>query len=243
MATWQIVSAVVSALIAGGLLWWRSSVLKDLAVMAATPTVRSADAARAAAGTLVEVKGKITSREPLIAEFSQQPCVWHRSTVEEEVEKPHNSDRSRARDTTKRTVHDNTRLVAAEIDDGSGPMAIDLNGATLEGVVAVKTFDREPGGGLSISFGGISLGNSVVGYHRHEELIPTGQQVYVLATSAGPGRPLSADPAGKNPFLVTVHSEEKRSSDNTSTARWLQGAAYAFFAAAAAFLVVPAFLG
>ncbi len=182
MATWQIVVAVIAALIGGGLVWWRNSVLKDVRLMLATETTPTGAIAGKAAGTLVEIKGTITSSEPLEAEFSKKSCVWHRSVIEEEYRKP-SSGPDRSSETSRREVHNSTRFSRASVDDGSGPVAINLGSATFEGIEVVNTFDKA-GGGVSISLGPLTIGDNTIGHHKREEVVPVGHAIYVLATAA-----------------------------------------------------------
>lgn len=238
MATWQIVVAVIAALIGGGLVWWRNSVLKDVRLMLATETTPTGAIAGKAAGTLVEIKGTITSSEPLEAEFSKKSCVWHRSVIEEEYRKP-SSGPDRSSETSRREVHNSTRFSRASVDDGSGPVAINLGSATFEGIEVVNTFDKA-GGGVSISLGPLTIGDNTIGHHKREEVVPVGHAIYVLATAAAGGG-VGVDPSGRNPFIVSVNSEEERIGENLHTAKWLFRIALAIFAIGALLLIVPSF--
>jgi len=58
-----------------GLLWWRSSVGRELGLMTATKTSSAADVSGKQAGRLVELKGSLRSDALIKGEFSQRECV------------------------------------------------------------------------------------------------------------------------------------------------------------------------
>ena len=78
------VCAAVAALVGAGLLWWRSRVGREVALMASLQTSGAGIIAQLAPGTPVEVKGTLRVRAPLKAEFSQQPCCYFKSEIERE---------------------------------------------------------------------------------------------------------------------------------------------------------------
>ena len=78
------ICAAVAALIGLGLLWWRSRVGREIALMASLETSGAGSVAQLPPGTAVEVKGTLRVRMPLAAEFSQQPAAWYKSEIERE---------------------------------------------------------------------------------------------------------------------------------------------------------------
>ncbi len=79
------ICAAVAALVGLGLLWWRSRVGREIALMASLETSGAGSVAAIAPGTLVEVKGTLRVRVPLKAEFSGQPCAYYKSEIEREA--------------------------------------------------------------------------------------------------------------------------------------------------------------
>src|SRR5262249_59526645 len=142
---WVVVmGAVVALAAAGGLLWWRRRVGEELRLMAATPTSKAAEVARLAPGTVVEVKGTLRCTGPLTAELSKQSCVYFKSEIQREVVYYENdSQGKRQRKTRTESVQSNTRFAPCAVEDASGRVAINLDGADIEGQQQVVN-QREP---------------------------------------------------------------------------------------------------
>ena len=70
-----------------GLLWYRSRLGGERALMAATPTSKAADVARLAPGTIVEVKGNLRCQAPLKGEFHRKhvPIFGPRPTARRSI--------------------------------------------------------------------------------------------------------------------------------------------------------------
>lgn len=218
--------AAVAALGGLGLLWWRSRVGKEIALMASLETSGAGSIAAMAPGTLVEVKGTLRVRAPLQAEFSGQPCAYYKCEItREETYYERNSDGRDERKTRTTTVYSNMKYGQCLVEDTSGKVGIDFDGADVE---AVKTIDEPtsaPGAGSTASVIGGVL-SAVAGrnerYQRREYILAPDIPVYVLA-EVHDGGLLGKPPSGsKNKTFVISHkSEEERSKSLTSTTRWL----------------------
>ncbi|MEK6954601.1 MAG: GIDE domain-containing protein [Candidatus Micrarchaeota archaeon] len=79
-------------------------------------------------GVLLKISGKVSSK-PFEGPFSKQDCVWARSVREEYVES--GSFKSREGGHWK-TVEDRITTKPFEIDDGTGKIAVDLEGVLAE---------------------------------------------------------------------------------------------------------------
>ena len=105
----------------------------EIALMAPTATSKTADVAKLAPGALVEIKGTLRCAQPLTAEFSNQACVYFRAEIEcDEVWYDTDSQGKQRRNTRKITLHSYIRYVPCEIEDDSGRVAVDLDGAEIE---------------------------------------------------------------------------------------------------------------
>lgn len=232
------ICAAVAALIGLGLLWWRSRTGKEIALMASLETSGAGSIATTAPGTAVEVKGTLRVRQPLAAEFSGQPAAYHRSEIErEEVYYERDSQGKDQRRTRKTTVYSNVKYGQCLVEDQTGRVGIDFDGADVEAVEVVNEPTAPPGGGLGM-VGGII--NAVAGnqerYQRKESILAPDIAVYVLGEVREGG--LIGKPASgsKNKTFVISHkSEEERTKSLTSTTRWLLGIAIFLFVLAAVF--------
>lgn len=232
---------VVAAVAGAGLLWWRRSVGREIALMAGTPTSRAADVAALAPGTLVEVKGTLRVREPLTAEFSQKPAAYfNASIVREEVYYERNSKGESQRRTRTTTVYQNIKYGACLIEDQSGRVGIDFDGATVEAAQTVNEPTMNPAGTASGVVAGVlnALSSHSESFRRVEHALAPDIPVYVLAEVQNGG--LLGKPAqgSKNKTFVVSHkSEEERVKSLTSTTRWLLVGAILAFVVAVGMLV------
>src|SRR4051812_2089486 len=130
-----------------GLFWYRSRVGGERALMAATQTSRAADVARLVPGTIVEVKGNLRCQAPLRGEFSKEPCAYFfAKTDREEVYYERDSQGRSERKTRTQTIHSNIRFAPCLVQDQSGTVAINIEGADVEGEQAFNRREREQQG-------------------------------------------------------------------------------------------------
>jgi len=229
------ICAAVAALVGVGLLWWRSRVSGEIALMASLETSGAGSVARMAPGTMVEVKGTLRVRVPLVAEFSQQPAAWYKSEIErEETYYERDSNGRDQRRTRNTTVYTNTKYGQCLVEDQTGRVGIDFDGAEVEAVEVVNEPTAAPGGGGGV-IGGIlsAVAGNNERYQRKERILAPDIAVYVLGEVREGG--LVGKPAGgsKNKTFVISHkSEEERTRSLTSTTRWLLIVAVVLFVAA-----------
>ena len=115
------ICAAVAALVGLGLLWWRSRVGREIALMASLDTSGAGSVAQLPPGTAVEVKGTLRVRAPLAAEFSQQPAAWYRSEiVREETYYERDSQGRDQRRTRSTTVYQNMKYGQCLVEDRTG---------------------------------------------------------------------------------------------------------------------------
>lgn len=231
------ICAAVAALVALGLLWWRSRVSRELALMASLETSGAGTIVQQSPGTLVEVKGTLRVRVPLQAEFSQQTCAYYKCEIErEEVYYERDSQGRDQRKTRTTTIYSNMKYGQCLIEDESGKAGIDFDGAEVEAVQTVNEPTAAPnatgGGMLGTVLAAISNTNAT--FRRKESILAPDIPVYVLGEVQQGG--LIGKPASgsKNKTFVISHkSEEERTKSLTSTTRWLMVGAAALFVLAA----------
>ena len=169
----------------------------------------------------VKLTGTIRCDRPLTSELKQEPCVHYQMSVRREYEETvtkRDSDGKSYRDTERgsETVSSNQRSVPFHVEDHTGQIEVNPNGASIETVKILDEFRQEQSAGGMISFGGFSLalgstsGNRrTLGYHYTESILPTEQQVLVVATvSDQTGHLVLQRPAEKaNQFIIALKTE------------------------------------
>ena len=219
------ICTAVAALVGLGLLWWRSRVGGEIALMAALETSGAGSVAQLAPGMAVEVKGTLRVRVPLEAEFSGEPAAYYKSEVErEETYYERDSDGREQRKTRTTTVYSTMKYGQCLIEDQSGRVGIDFEGAVVVAVEVVNEPTAPPGESGTGIIGGVlsALSNSNARYTRKENILEPDIPIYVLGeVQAGGliGKPASGS---KNKIFVISHkSEEERTKSLTKTTRWL----------------------
>jgi hypothetical protein len=217
--------AGIAALIGLGLLYWRSRVGREIALMASIETSGAGSLAAMAPGTVVEVKGTLRVRVPLVAEFSQQPAAWYKAEIErEETYYERDSSGKEERRTRTTTVYSDMKYGQCLVEDQTGRVGIDFDGAEVEAVQVVNEPTAPPGSGGGGMIGNMlsSLSNMNARYTRKESLLAPDIPVYVLAqVHAGGliGKPVEGSKS--KTFVISHKSEEERTKSLTSTMRWL----------------------
>ena len=180
-----------------------------MAAMAATETSNARDVAGKAPGTLVELKGQFRCSAPLVSEFAQKPCVWYRALTEREVEKRETDSDGKWR--TRRdyeTESDVTKFApAVVIEDATGSVAVEFNWAKVEGE---QVHHRTESAGVGQSLVSGLLGAGTLGYRYTEWVVAADIPVYLLGTVIAGGK-IGKASGSKQPFVISIKSEEERS--------------------------------
>jgi hypothetical protein len=234
------ICAAVAALVGLGLLWWRSRVGREIALMGSLETSGAGSVAQLPPGTAVEVKGTLRVRAPLAAEFSQRPAAWYQSEiVREETYYERDSQGRDQRRTRTTTVYQNMKYGQCLVEDQTGRVGIDFDGAEVEAVEVVNEPTADPSGPAGV-VGGIL--NMVAGrnerYQRKESILSPDIPVYLLG-EVQPGGLIGKPASGsKNrTFVISHKSEEERTKSLASTTRWLLIIAIVLFVAAVGLVV------
>lgn len=179
-----------------------------------------------------ELKGTAQCETPLKAELSEEPCVYYSMSVEERYEERY-TERDSQGNTQQRTrtgssvVASNTQATRFQIDDGTGVLDVDSDGASIDARTVMDKYEPYSGGGGSLNIGSFTLNfggtiggaRRVLGYHYRESIIAPGQQLYVLGeVDDSSGTPVMKRPSEKGkPFILSIKSEEEitRSSERS----------------------------
>ena len=242
------VFAGIAAIIGLGLLWWRFRVMRELRVMSSVEVSGAGSVATMPAGQVVEVAGTLRVRQPLTAEFSGRPCAYYKCEIErEEVYYERDSQGRQERRTRTTTVYSNIKYGQCLIEDSSGRVGLDFDGADVEAEQTVNEPCAPPGqmqmGGV---IGGVlsALANSNSTYRRKENMLAPDIPVFVLGeVQAGGliGKP--AKGSHNKIFVISNKSKEERTTSLSSTARWLLIFIILCFVAAAGLLAWSAAKG
>jgi hypothetical protein len=220
------VFAGIAAVVGIGLLWWRWRVVRELGVMSSVDVSGAGSVAAMPPGQVVEVAGTLRVREPLTGEFSGKPCAYYKAEIErEEVYYERDSQGREERRTRTTTVYSTTKFGQCLIEDSSGRVGLDFEGADVEGVQTVNEPCAPPGQTqMSGVIGGVlsALSNSNSTYRRKEVMLAPDIPAFVLGEVQQGG--LIGKPAkgSHNKIFVISHkSKEERTTSLTKTARWL----------------------
>src|SRR5918995_5281524 len=216
-------------LVAGGvMLYFRNRTKQKSALMSQTETSNASDVNRLSPGTLVEVKGRLRCEEPLTSEFAEKTCAYYSSTVTREYLRPDydDDDNDVGSDRRSEVVAQNVQFAPFVVEDDSGVVGVDAEGAEVDARQVVNRFDRNTGNEGSFSLGGMTVnlggGERTIGYRYTESILPVDEQVYVLGT-VREGGGIGTPPPGAegHRFVVSHRSEEAHAQSLGKTALWL----------------------
>src|ERR671910_2611489 len=132
-------------LIAGGvLLYFRNRTKHKSALMSQTETSNASDVSGIAPGTLVEVKGTLRCDEPLTSEMAEKTCAYYSSTVTREYLRSDYDDDDNDAGSDRRTeiIAQNVQFAPFVVEDDSGSVAVDAEGAEDAEVDARQVVNR-----------------------------------------------------------------------------------------------------
>jgi E3 Ubiquitin ligase len=214
-------------LVAGiALLYFRNKNKQKADLMGQTETTGASDVSGLAPGTLVEVKGTLRCEEPLTSEMAGERCAYYSSKVIREYMERDYDDDDVGSDRRSEVVAHNEQFAPLAVEDSTGSVAVNAEGAEMDAKQVVNRFDRNTGSeGPSISLGGATIhlggGERTLGYRYTETILPVDAPVYVLGTvqhGGGIGTP-SGDEGHR--FVVSHRSEEALGQSLGKTVLWL----------------------
>jgi E3 Ubiquitin ligase len=215
-------------LVAGGvLLYFRNKNKQKAALMGQTETSNAADVPGLAPGTLVEVKGALRCEEPLTSEMAGERCAYYSSkVVREYLERDYDDDDVGGSDRRSEVIAQNEQFAPFSVEDGTGSVAVNAEGAEVDAKQVVNRFERNTGSeGPSISLGGATIqlggGERTLGYRYTENILPVDAPAYVLGTvQEGGGVGAPPEDSGHR-FVVSHRSEEALGQSLGKTVLWL----------------------
>lgn len=184
---------------------------------------------------LSEIKGVVKCAQPLNGELSKQPCVYYAMDVSERYEETYYEKDSKGNSvrrtrTGSTSVASNSQSVHFEVEDTTGRITVNPNGADIDPVQVVSKYEPSTQGRNSISFGSFSfnVGRSsgdrkILGYEFTEKIVPLDRRVYVIGeASDSTGELMLQQPSEKGkPFIITLKSEEELTKGTESNIKAL----------------------
>jgi hypothetical protein len=235
-------------LVAGiALLYFRNKNKQKAALMVQTETSGASDVSGLAPGTLVEVKGTLRCEEPLTSEMAGKRCAYYSSKVIREYMERDYDDDDVGSDRRSEVVAHNEQFAPFTVEDSTGSVAVNAEGAELDAKQVVNRFDRNTGSeGPSISLGGATInlggGERTLGYRYTETILPVDAPVYVLGSvqqGGGIGTPSGDE---EHRFVVSHRSEEALGQSLGKTVLWLGVGGIASIAVGVVLLAVGIFV-
>lgn len=219
----------------------QTSTTKDLTEMC--KTINDELGTRGGFKQQAEVKGFVKCDKPLTSELSKQPCVYYDMKVEERyeetyMEKDAQGNQQRRTRTGNVTVAGNSQNIHFFVEDETGRITVNPNGASIEPVQVVSKYEPYANRS-SVSFGSFTFqiptrsgDRRILGYQFTERIIPLDRRVFVLgeATDSSGELMIQAPSEKGKPFIVTLKSEEELTKSTESSIAMLFYGAIACFA-------------
>ena len=228
-------------LVAGGeLLYFGSRNKQKAALMGQTETSGAAEVSGLMPGTL---RGTSHDRE-----MAGEGCAFYSSkVVREYLERDYDDDDVGGSDRRSEVVAQNEQFAPFSVEDGTGSVAVNAEGAEVDAKQVVNRFERNTGSeGPSISLGGATIqlggGERTLGYRYTESIVLVDASVYVLGT-VQEGGGIGAPPEDKgHRFVVSHRSEEALGQSLGKTVLWLGVGAIGAIVVGVILLVVGIFV-
>ena len=229
------------------LLYFRNKNKQKAALMGQTQTSSASDVSGLAPDTLVEVKGTLRCEEPLSSEMAGEKCAYYSSKVIREYMERDYDDDDVGSDRRSEVVAHNEQFAPFVVEDSTGTVAVNAEGAEMDAKQVVNRFERNTGSeGPSISLGGTTIhlggGERTLGYRYTETILPVDAPVYVLGTvqqGGGIGTPSGDE---EHRFVVSHRSEEALGQSLGKTVLWLGVGGIASIAVGVVLLAVGIFV-
>lgn len=237
---------LVACIVGGVLLYVSRQGERRAAAMRDAPTLSAAALGEVPTGATVEVKGTLRSAEPLTSELAGRPCAYYSASVTREYEVQDRDARGdRRTERRSETLASNTQSTPFFVEDGSGRVRVDPQGADVDAMTVFDRFEEAPPG-PSLRLGGVSVrfsgARDTLGFRHSETILPVDAPVYVLGT-LHEDRSIGAPPDGANQrFIVSYRSEEVLEQAATAESRWLRFGGTVTLAFGAILLVIAALL-
>ena len=206
-----------------------------------------------------EVKGTIEPAYDLRSEIRGEACVYYRTQVQREYEEDDwetdaEGDRKRVTRRGSEVVAETERQEKFWVQDATGRVWVNPEGARLEPLEVVDEFQPEESrtdgaslrlGNFSLSLGGTSERRRTLGFRYQEWIVPVHRQVYILGQASDASGQLCLERPTEtgNPFLISFKTEEQLVGAARSAAQWMKIAGVIMLAGGGILFVLGLILG
>jgi hypothetical protein len=168
-----------------------------------------------------ELSGQAVCPNPLISPLAEEPCLYYSMAItrryeEEYYTRDKNGNQVRRTRTGTDVMSSESRQVDFELDDGSGQLAINVQGADFDGLM--ETVDRfEPGdvrGGVirtrhgTIRVGAVGRNRRTLGYQYDERILPLDRRLTVVGEVSDARGALDCGTGGPV-FIVSTRTKKE----------------------------------
>ena len=161
----------------------------------------------------VEVKGKVHSNNPIIAELSERPCVYARTQILEKYEETYYDDGERKTRQGTTTLANNTLKTNFELEDDTGRIQVNPDGAQIDAIEVVNRYQPNPNHQGTEN-------KRILGYQYNEWILPLDTKVYVMGEVSNSESELVIHKLSDSQdyFFITHKSEEQFVQEKQSIA-------------------------
>lgn len=156
----------------------------------------------------VELKGLVSSSNPLRAKLSRRSCVYCHTVIEEEYEKTEydTDDDGNTTSSTSRgskVISDNVTQINFYLEDETGKILINLAEAQIDGLTVVNEFEPEHRTRSG------RKDYRILGYQKTEKIIAIESRVYIIGEISDRDGQLQvgASEDKDTPFIISYRSE------------------------------------
>lgn len=154
----------------------------------------------------VEVKGRVSCRNPLTAELSKYSCVYCHTVIQEEYEKTEyetddDGDTHRRENRGTKTISNNKNQLNFYLEDQTDKILVNPTGAEIDALTVVNEFI--PAHRM------VRRDYRILGYHHTEKIIEMESEVYILGEVKDiDGRlQIGGNSDRQQPFIISHRSE------------------------------------
>jgi len=246
----ELLIAGLCVLAIGVYLFYRWYVLRQKIIdIIATPTSKIGTLlnAKKNAGNVVEVKGKLVGEDELLkSPYASKDCVYYHSTEKNKIREVTQSSGSRGKSvrTYVETFSESKSDRRFFIEDETGRISIDPEGAEVDGMVVHKTIEPVGGGDSTGFFGSMfePCGSKIIAVIKEEQILPANRKAYLIGElfvgSKGPF--IGGSPAKDKTFFISLKTEEALIGEGQREMNFLT-LGWAVFGAAGFALLMMAF--
>jgi E3 Ubiquitin ligase len=175
----------------------------------------------------VELKGTIVANNPLTSELAEEECVYYRTNIEEEYERTYyetDEEGKRIRKTSRenRKLAGNETSIRFQLQDDTGTIVVNPNGADIEALQVVDHYDPYDGE-KKVRYRQFKLDHTphqskdhrILGYRFQEWVLRVGSPVYLLGEVNDRENQLMVEKPKEEdqPFIVTYKTEAELIED------------------------------